>query len=81
MARTVEADASPLPAPAMPNGTAPGSLGAILQNFKSISTRKINCLLGTPGARIWQRNYYERILRDENAIDRVRIYIRANPLR
>ncbi|NJN19258.1 MAG: transposase [Oscillochloris sp.] len=36
-----------------PTGTAPGSLAAIIQNFKSISTRRCNRLTGTPGISIW----------------------------
>ncbi len=70
-------NASPLP----PRGTQPGSLGAIVQNFKSVSTRRINALRGTPGAPVWQRNYYEHILWDENDLARVRRYIADNPLR
>ena len=73
------ADASPLPLPR--NGTAAGSLGAILQNFKSITTRKINALRGTPGQQVWQRNYYEHIVRSSAELDRIRAYIRDNPLR
>ncbi len=42
-------DASPLP-----HGTIPGSLGAILQNFKSIFTRRINGMQNTPGLPFWQ---------------------------
>ena len=81
------ADASPLQdarpyAPTLnrPNGTNPGSLGAFLQNFKSVSTRKINTLRGTPGLRLWQRNYYEHILRSDDDLNRVRTYIRENPI-
>ena len=31
--------------------------------------------------RLWQRNYYEHIIRDERALDRIREYIVSNPLR
>jgi REP element-mobilizing transposase RayT len=64
-----------------PNGTRPCSLNAIVQNFKSISTRKVNQVRGTPGAQLWQRDYYERIIRDERAFDTVRRYIESNPAR
>lgn len=64
-----------------PIGTTHGSLGAILQNFKSVSTRKINQIQGTPGVPIWQRNYYERIIRDEEEWGRIRLYIQENPAR
>ena len=74
---TQETDASPQPA----HGTQQGSLGAIIQNFKSISTRKINIEKGEPGNRIWQRNYFEHIIRDEPELLRIRQYIIDNPLK
>ncbi len=61
-------------------GTQANSLGAIVQNFKSVSTRKINQLRGTAGLTIWQRNYYEHIIRGENELNRIRQYISDNPL-
>jgi REP element-mobilizing transposase RayT len=39
-------------------GSEPASLPAIVQNFKSVSSRKINNLLKSPGSTIWHRNYY-----------------------
>lgn len=36
---------------------------------------------GTPGGKVWQRNYYERVLRDERERHIARRYIRDNPLR
>lgn len=59
----------------------PGSLGAIVRAFKSITTKRINALRGTPGAPIWQRNYYEHMIRDEQSLNRIREYIATNPLR
>jgi len=64
-----------------PIGTKTRSLGAIIQNFKSVTTRKINQLRGTPGLPTWQRNYYERIIRDEGEWGRIRLYIQENPAR
>ena len=64
-----------------PNNVAPGSLGAIIRAFKSAVTKRINALRGTPGARVWQRNYYERIIRDERALNAIRRYIAENPQR
>ena len=72
-------DASPLRSHNRPQGTIPGSLGAIVQNYKSTSTRRINGLQGTPGAPVWQRNYYERIIRNEIEWRRIREYILNNP--
>ena len=68
-------DALPLP----PHGTQPNSLGSIIQNFKSVSTRKINQVAGRPGSKIWQRDYYEHIIRDEVELARIRRYIHDNP--
>jgi len=64
-----------------PRGTQRGSLGAIIQNFKSVSTRKGNQLRGTPGVSLWQRNYYEHIIRNKNELNRIRRYIVDNPLK
>ncbi|NER38581.1 MAG: hypothetical protein F6J93_32285 [Oscillatoria sp. SIO1A7] len=62
-----------------PNGTAPGSVSAIIQNFKSVSTRRVNRLRGTKG-RIWQRNFYDRINRNQESLHSIRQYIINNPL-
>lgn len=53
----------------------------MVQNFKSVSTRKINALRGASGARLWQRNYYEHIVRDDADLKRIREYIANNPLK
>lgn len=70
------ANASPLRGS---HGTQPASLAAIIQNFKSVSTRKINVARGTPGARVWQRNYYEHVVRGEADLRRIHDYIAHNP--
>ncbi|MBX3070459.1 MAG: hypothetical protein KF883_08205 [Thermomicrobiales bacterium] len=56
-----------------------GSLGAIVGSFKSASTRNINRSRGTPGAPVWQQNYYEHIIRNERALSEIRTYIAGNP--
>jgi putative transposase len=58
-----------------------GSLGAILGQFKSISAKRINALRSSPGAGVWQRNYYEHIIRNENEFKNIWNYIDTNPLR
>jgi REP element-mobilizing transposase RayT len=63
------------------NGTQPGSLPAIMQRFKSQSTKLINKANNTPGERFWQEDYYERIVRNTTDLDRIRQYIAANPAR
>jgi REP element-mobilizing transposase RayT len=49
--------------------------------FKTVSTKQINGLRRTPGARFWQRNYHEHIIRSEPDLNRIREYIQLNPLR
>ena len=62
------------------NGTKPQSLAAIIQNYKSVSTRQINRINKAQGSVIWQRNYYEHIIRDEEALNNIRQYIFNNPI-
>ncbi|RMF88756.1 MAG: transposase [Nitrospinota bacterium] len=71
--------ASPLPS--KPRGPKPHSIGAIVGSFKSAVTKRINETRGTPGAHVWQRNYYEHVIRDEVWLDRIREYIAGNPAR
>lgn len=54
-------------------------LGQIIGAFKTAVMRRINELDGTPGQTIWQRNFHERVIRDERELQRIRRYIRANP--
>jgi len=54
-------------------------LGRLIGAFKTVSTKRINEIHNTPGAKLWQRNYYEHIIRDENELNRIRIYIEQNP--
>lgn len=63
------------------HGSLPGSLAAIVQNFKSVAARRINQVQGTPGRRVWQEDYYEHIVRDAADMERIRRYIAANPSR
>lgn len=58
-----------------------GALSAAVGAFKSAATREVNRLRGTPGAPLWQRNYYEHVVRNEAALNRLRRYIAENPLR
>ncbi len=64
-----------------PRGPVPGSIGAIIGQFKSIVTKRINILRAAPGAPVWQRNYYEHIIRNEHALNAIRQYIHDNPAR
>ena len=62
--------------PCRPNETESGSLGAIIQNFKSITTRLVNGLRPTAlGESLWQRNYYEQFIRNDEEWERISWYI------
>lgn len=56
-----------------------GSVSTIIRSFKSAVTKHINILHNTPGENIWQRNFYERIIRDEAELNGIREYIHSNP--
>ena len=62
-----------------PHGTQPGSLSAIMQNFLSVSIRNISQIRQTLGDKVWQRNYYDHIIRNENGLNQIRDYITGNP--
>jgi REP element-mobilizing transposase RayT len=61
-------------------GLKPGSLSAVIRGFKSASTRRVNKLRGISGVSIWQRNFWERIIRNERELEAIRRYILANPV-
>ena len=56
-----------------------GSLAVMIRSFKSAVTKRINESCGTAGAAVWQRNYYEHIIRDDDDLARIRQYIIDNP--
>jgi REP element-mobilizing transposase RayT len=57
-----------------------GSIPTIVRAYKSAVTSRINQLRGTSGAPVWQRNYWEHIIRNEEELLRIREYIRFNPV-
>lgn len=63
-----------------PSGPLSGSLGAMIGQFKSIVAKRINALRVTPGCPVWQRNFYEHVVRDETDLQAIREYIVNNPL-
>lgn len=56
-------------------------LPEIVRAFKSFSAKRINRLLRTDGIPVWQRNYYEHIIRNEREMDNITKYIETNPSR
>jgi REP element-mobilizing transposase RayT len=55
-------------------------LSEIVRQFKSFSTRRINQLRNTSGMPVWQRNYYEQVIRNEESYLHIAEYIVNNPL-
>lgn len=71
---------APLPSPSpQPPHRKPRSLGSFIAGFKSVVTKRINQTRQTPGIPVWQRNYYEHIIRNQESLARIRRYIADNP--
>ena len=56
------------------------TLGQIVAYFKYQSTKYVNQYRDIAGTQIWQRNYYDHVLRDDIDLQRIRQYIRDNPM-
>jgi len=52
-----------------------GTIPTIVRSFKSAVTKRINARRGTPGLPVWQRNYWEHIIRNEEACNAIAAYI------
>jgi REP element-mobilizing transposase RayT len=68
------------------HGTLEGTVARVIQAFKSITIYEY--IMGVRHhewrpfeGRLWQRNYYEHIIRNEDSLNRIREYIATNPLR
>jgi putative transposase len=71
-----------------PRGVAPTglSLSDMVHRFKTLTTKRYadgvkECGWPPFRARLWQRNYYEHVIRNERELDKIREYIATNPLR
>lgn len=65
-----------------------GAIGArrqglteVVRGFKTFSARRINELYGTSGSAVWQRSFYDHVVRGEAALNKIRRYIAENPAR
>lgn len=56
-------------------------LPEIVRALKSFSSRRINQIIDSPGVPLWQRNYFERIVRNEEELNSIRRYVQENPLK
>ena len=57
------------------------SLGAIVGGYKAGVTRRIRLLEQMQNQQVWQRNYFDRIIRSEAELEKFRAYIADNPRR
>jgi len=58
-----------------------GSIPTIIRGFKSATTKQINELRRTPQMSVWQSNYYEHVIRNDDDLNEIREYIINNPLK
>jgi REP element-mobilizing transposase RayT len=56
-------------------------LSEIIRAVKTFSAKRINKLRDNPGCSVWQRNFYERVIRTEHELSKAREYIVNNPLK
>jgi REP element-mobilizing transposase RayT len=68
--RQLGGETPPLPRP---------TLGQVVAYFKYQSTKQVNLIWDSAGIPLWQRNYYEHIIRNEEEHNRIHLYIESNP--
>jgi putative transposase len=54
-------------------------LGQLIGAFKTRSAKQVNQIRNTPGKSVWQRNYYEHIVRNQSELEDIYTYILTNP--
>jgi putative transposase len=64
-----------------PTGQIGYSLADVINVLKGTSSRSINQSLERQGNSIWQRGYYDRVIRSERELEKFRNYLQTNPLR
>jgi REP element-mobilizing transposase RayT len=63
-----------------PAPTGKYGLSEIVRQFKTFSAKRVNKIRNTHGVPMWQRNYYEHIIRNDNELNSIREYINNNPV-
>ncbi|MCB9418643.1 MAG: transposase [Ardenticatenaceae bacterium] len=66
-----------------PRGPLAGSVGVIMGNYKMLVTKRVKAMLKASDTdmKVWQRGYWERIIRNERELNAIRRYIQENPRR
>lgn len=62
-------------------GLTPKSLASFIAGFKSATTKRIDETRRTLAVPVWQRSYYEHVIRSDESLSRIREYIANNPLK
>ena len=57
------------------------TLPMVIGYYKMNTAKTINIANDTRGTHVWQRNYYEHIIRNEDSLNRIRRYIQENPIK
>ena len=57
-----------------------GSIPTMVRSYKSAVAYRINLMNGLTGSPVWQRNYYEHVIRNEKELELISKYIDYNPL-
>lgn len=57
----------------------PRTLGSLVAAYKAATTRMIRDVFKDKDLKVWQRNYYDHIIRDQLDLDNIREYIAYNP--
>jgi len=55
------------------------TISTVVGSFKSVVTKRINILRNAPGTPVWQRNFYDHIIRNEASMQRIHNYVQTNP--
>ncbi len=63
--------------PSAPTGQ---TLSSFVSGFKSVVTKRINILRGAPKKPVWQRSFYDHVIRNERSLSAIREYISNNPI-
>jgi putative transposase len=74
----IQRSAGPLPTPT-PTGFE--TLSNIIGAFKTTAATRINKLRGHLGVAVWQKSFYDRIVRNNHELERIQKYIRNNPFK
>ena len=57
------------------------TLSNIVGAFKTTAATRVNKLRGKIGMTVWQKSFYDRIVRNERELKRIQEYIRNNPIK